>query len=636
MVGVLLLALQAAGKYFGGQTVLRQVTLELRTASRTALVGRNGAGKTTLLRLLMGLEEPDEGSIYRREGITVGLLAQGTAMPDGSTVASTAEAAFRELELLEEKMGVLEKRGLDDPGRYQEWEVLHQVFQRRGGYERRARRDAVLEVLDFRGREDSPLERLSGGERTRLGLAGLLMQQPDVLLLDEPTNHLDIDMRQWLGAYLARYPGAVLLVSHDRVFLDEACLHTAALVHGRLQLFPGPPTDYYQARQRQQAIEAATRANERKEYDRLEASAERMKRWAGQNEKLHRRAKAMQRRLERFATDMLAPEEIELRTAHFAFHCEESGELVLQGEHLTKRYQHRLFQDVAVTLRRGDRVALVGPNGAGKTSFLRLLLGEEASDDPRGRVRFGARVRLGYYDQRLRGVDPNSTLIEEMIRLVGDGEAHNLLGNFVFPYDAQYKLIRDLSGGERARLALLKLTLGRYNLLVLDEPTNHLDVEMIAALEAALQAFSGTLLLVSHDRRFIKNAVDLIWELRDGRFLPYEGDWEFYLRKRAERRLVPPLHKEPASPKPSIRARGRREEAGLSRWQLRQRMALLEAEIAELEEKLMRTTSELAAPAHLSPPEIAALGNEHHRLEQELLVAMADWDETATALEEQD
>jgi ATP-binding cassette subfamily F protein 3 len=347
-----------------------------------------------------------------------------------------------------------------------------------------------------------------------------------------------------------------------------------------------------------------------------------MKQWAGQNEKLHRRAKAMEKRVERYEQGMLEEALPGERTTRFRFDADPSGEIVLQASHLAKRYENRLFSDVSLTVRKGERVALLGPNGAGKTSFLRVLLGEEPSDDPRGVVTFGSRVRVGYYDQELRGVDPEKTLSEEMIRLVGDVEAHNLLGNFLFPYEAQYKRIADLSGGERARLALLKLTLARYNLLVLDEPTNHLDVEMIEALETALRQFEGTVLLISHDRRFVGETAQLVWELRDGRFEQYEGDLEFYLRKREQRSSGERTEQATEA----VTARSSERRRGPSRWQLERTLEELEARIDELEESLRQADRDLCHPERLSAEQIAEVGRRHGELEAELIAAMAEWD----------
>ena len=626
---MVLVALHGAEKFYGEQVVLDGVTLELRSASRVALIGRNGAGKSTVLRLLLGREIPDGGTVFRREGVSVAMLEQDPSVPTGLSILEFSEGAFAELDDLERGLERLEREGLADPEVYRRWETLHETFERRGGFERRSRRDAVLHALGFRGREGEQAQHLSGGEKTRLGLARLLMAQPDVLLLDEPTNHLDVAMRGWLGGYLSRYPGGVLLVSHDRAFLDETCDATAEVARGALRTMATTPSRYREARAEQERLEAATRANQHKEHDRLAAAATQMKRWAGQSEKLHRRAKAMERRTERYADTMLPDAEAAERTTRFSFEGAESGETVLQAQHLSKRYGgEQLFTDAEFTLRQGERVALVGPNGAGKSSFLRMILGEAESDDPRALLRFGSRVRVGYYDQELRGVDPEATLFEELVRLVGDGEAHNLLGRFMFPYDAQFKRVADLSGGERARLALLKLTLGEYNFLVLDEPTNHLDVEMIEALEDALAAYTGTLLIVSHDRRFISVTTELVWELDGGTFTAYEGDWAFYQRKRASRSVKP--EEETAAPNKQVQPVSKIP----SRWQLGRDLETLETRVADLEARLGEIAGALAAPETLTPDELVKLSEDHGRLEAELLRAMADWERTTEQLAE--
>ncbi len=626
---MVLVALYEAEKFYGEQVVLGGVTLELRASSRTALIGRNGAGKSTVLRLLLGQDVPDGGSVFRRDGVSVAMLEQDPIIPPGVSILELSETAFAELDDLEEGLRRLEHEGLADPEVYARWEVLHETFERRGGFERRSRRDSVLYALGFRGREHEVASHLSGGEKTRLGLARLLMAQPDVLLMDEPTNHLDIAMRGWLGGYLSRYPGGVLLVSHDRAFLDETCDATAEISQGALRTMNKTPSRYREARAEQERLEAATRANQQKEHGRLEAAATQMKRWAGQSEKLHRRAKAMERRTERYADTMLPDAEADERTTRFTFPCADSGDIILQAQHLSKSYGgEELFDDVGFTLRQGERTALVGPNGAGKSSFLRVILGESPSDDPRALLRFGSRVRVGYYDQELRGVDPDATLFEELVRLVGDGAAHNLLGRFLFPYDAQFKRVADLSGGERARLALLKLTLGEYNFLVLDEPTNHLDVEMIEALEAALAAYTGTLLIVSHDRRFIAQTTGLVWELDGGHFTPYEGDWSFYERKRLERSLEETeVNLEPTQKPVSD------ESKGPSKWQLGRDREALEKQIAELEAELGVLTGKLTVPETLSSEALLETSEKHGQLEAELLDTMSRWEETVERLE---
>jgi ATP-binding cassette, subfamily F, member 3 len=654
---VILAALHQVDRHHGEQTVLDGVHLELRPGERLALIGRNGAGKTTVLRLLAGTEEPDGGEVFRRPDVTFGLLDQdarfdgenGTAL----TVGAVADASFRDLDAMERELAGWEAQGLDDPEVYARWDELHQHFERRGGYARRARRDAVLHALGFAGREADAVSRLSGGERTRLGLARLLMAQPDVLLLDEPTNHLDLAMRGWLEGFVARYPGAAVIVSHDRAFLDGACERTAEVDRGELRVALGNPSFYRAFRAEQARIEARTRANEQRERERLATAAERMKRWAGQNEKLHRRAKAMERRVERYEAEMLPDARPDAPTTRFVFPCPEAADMVLHAEHLTARYARTLFEDVEVVVRRGERVAVTGPNGAGKTTLLRTILGERPSDDPRGRIQWGSRVKVAYYDQDLGGMDPEARLIDELVRLVGDLAAHDLLGRFMFPYLAQFKRVRDLSGGERARLALLKLTLAEANVLVLDEPTNHLDVEMIEALEAALAAYEGTLLLVSHDRRFLEAAATRVWEVEAGRFLDYEGDWRFYERKRAERRSVDAADAVAQESAHAVAgARAGRAAAGSdaaatdgderSPWRLRRERERLEAEIADLEAALDEVRTALAATAgsagdpsgggRIDPNQLADLGRRHDGLEADLLAAMAAWEGVELAL----
>lgn len=681
---MLLAALISVEKYYGEQEVLSAANLELRSGSRTALIGRNGSGKTTVLRLLMGEEPCDAGSVFRSEGAALALLDQDPEFDADDTVLSVSERAFHVLDELERRLNQLEAAGLDDPQRYHDWDVLHTTFELRGGYARRARRDAVLDALGFKGRYEQLVDTLSGGERTRLGLARILMAQPEVLLLDEPTNHLDLDMRGWLESYLGRYPGAVLIVSHDRAFLDGACSRTAEVSRGELRSADGNPTAYRAARAEAERIQAATRANQEKEHLRISTAAAQMKRWAGQSEKLHRRAKAMERRADRYEAQMVGELAGPERTTRFTFDCDESGEIVLTARHLSKSFAKRLFSGVDLELRRGARVALVGPNGAGKTTLLRMILGEERSDDPRGEVRTGARVRLGYYDQQLRGVNPEATLFEELLARVGNVEAHNLLGRFMFPYDAQFKKVRDLSGGERARLALLTLTLGRYNLLVLDEPTNHLDLEMIEALEAALAVYQGTLLLVSHDRSFLASLASDVWEVRDGGFTAYGGDFEHYLRRRAKTdrasraepgrgsgvtanpypRQTPSLGvrgETPSTDSPYPRqepsrgagqARATDPHAAMSRWQLERRQEYLETRITELEEELERLAEGLIDPEkaldvlEIRPEKpdgprptpaqlVAKIGQQHQEASARLAERVTEWELVVERLEAQ-
>ena len=621
---MLLAALRNVEKFYGEQTVLEDANLELRDNTRTALIGRNGAGKSTILNLLTKLVEPDRGEIYLRDGVSVAKLEQDPNFANHLSVEQISEQAFDDLDKLEKRLEILEA-DLADPKTYEEWEIVHEVFERRGGYKRRSRRDAVLYALGFRGREQQLASSLSGGEKTRLGLAKILMAQPDVLLLDEPTNHLDMNMRAWLEKYLSFYPGAVLIVSHDRELLDRSCSLTSEIAMAKLRSFKGNVSQYRAYRAEQLRLEELTRKNQQAEHERLDTAAKRMKKWAGQNAKLHRRAKAMERRLERFEDTMIADADLEAGKTRFGFDCEPSGEIVMQAKGLTKSFNDKLlFENTEFTIRKEQRIALVGANGAGKSTFLKILLGNIASDNPNANIQYGSRVRLGYYDQELKGVNPDNTLIEEMISLVGITQAHNMLGQFMFPYDAQYKKIRDLSGGEKARLALLKLTLGKYNFLVLDEPTNHLDVEMIEALENALMAYTGTLFIVSHDRRFIDKVTNIIWEIDKQELIQYDGDWGYYQflqnKKQEQEKELGKSQKQIIVEKPKPKNK-------ISKWQAKQDIVQVEASIEALETELEQIQHKLTGADGISPEEIIEASKRYPSLEQELLKAMENWEQ---------
>ncbi|WP_045233535.1 ABC-F family ATP-binding cassette domain-containing protein, partial [Deinococcus pimensis] len=577
----MLLALSDVHKEYGHHVVLDGVNLTVRAGDRLALVGRNGAGKTTLLRLLTGEDHPDGGEVRRADGVRIRALRQDPVFPEGATVGGVLDAAFHELDALEAELSEAAERMTEGDDAIERHAELLEHFARRGGYERRARKDASALAFGFRGREHEAVSGLSGGERTRLGLAALLVENPDVLLLDEPTNHLDIVMIEWLEGFLGRYGGAVMLISHDRAFLDAACTSTAYLRDGGLKVYPGNFTRFREQLEADLELQAARHAVEQAQIDELSKSAARMKIWGLGMAKLARRARAMESRLERMkkaATGAPPPEE---RVARVLFHAPESGDVVLDARHLSKRLGGRdLFRDVNVTLRRGDRVALIGRNGAGKTTFLRCLLGLTPSDDPKAEVRTGARVRVGYYDQNLRGVEPTSTLYEEARAYTQkDTEAHDLLGAYLFPYEAHDKRISSLSGGERARMALLKLAQEDNNLLVLDEPSNHLDMEMLESLEAALDDYDGTLLMVSHDRRLVENLADRIWLIEDGRFFEYPGGYAYYKQKHVPASAVPV--KDVRAAAPAVPAK---KTPGL--WHLKRRAEELEAQVANAEAAL--------------------------------------------------
>lgn len=626
----MLVAVQDAIKEYGPVTVLSDVTFAVQPGDRVGLVGRNGAGKTTLLKLLTGEITPDGGVVRHPPEVRVRSLRQDPVFPQGATVDSVLSAAFHDLDALEAQLhAAAEAMSSGTPDSILKHEDLLEHYARRGGFERRSRKDAVALAFGFRGREHDLATSLSGGERTRLGLAALLVENPDVLLLDEPTNHLDIVMVEWLEGFLSRYPGAVLVISHDRAFLDAVTNETAYLRGGTLKVYPGNYTRFRETLDAELEAQAARYAQDARAIASLQTSADRMKIWGLGMAKLARRAKAMQSRVDRMRAQAAAAPPPEERTSHIIFHAPESGEVVLDARHITRRVAGRtLFEDVNVQVRRGERIAIIGRNGAGKTTLLRALLGLDKSDDPRGRVLTGARVTVGYYDQALRGVEPSQTLYDVARAYVQkDFEANNLLGTFLFPYDQHDKPARILSGGERARLALLKLAQEDHNLLVLDEPTNHLDMEMVEALEESLAQFSGTLIMVSHDRAFIENLAERIWLIEDGQFYEYPG-WEDY---RAKHKTAAQVQAEAEAMTSTTVSKPAAPAKGKGLWHLKREVEAIEADIARLESDL--ETAQDALNSAAPDADFAALGQQAHDLEAQLEAKMHAWSEKQAEVE---
>jgi ATP-binding cassette subfamily F protein 3 len=517
---------------------------------------------------------------------------------------------------------------LADPGIYHRWEALHERYQAIGGYQQRARYEAVLKGLRFEGREQEKASVLSGGEARRLALGALLLSGADALLLDEPTNHLDLEMTAWLVGFLQSYGGAILTVSHDRRFLDQVTQRVAWLRRGQIRLYEGNYSAFRRERALQEEQEAREYANWLKEKERREGILEQAQRWAHSSAKHARRLHSLEARMAQFMEEAVqAPEadDPSLRI-HFPLEKEATAERVLEGWELHKTLGGRpLFQIPHLLVRKGERIALIGPNGAGKTTLLRVLLGLLPSDHPAGRVKTGPGVRVGYYDQKLSGFDPELTLFETLYRMLGE-KAHAALGAWMFPYEAQFKQVKHLSGGERARLALLSLSLQQASLLVLDEPTNHLDLETVEALEQALLDYPGTLLLVSHDLAFLDRLATRTWHVHNGQFADYPAPPGEYLERRNVR-IAPEKSPDPKPQNPTARP-GRVK----GRWHLEREKERLEAEIAGLEAQLQAVLAQANQPG-LHHLEYARIAEEQHRLQALLEQAFARWAEVSERLE---
>jgi ATP-binding cassette, subfamily F, member 3 len=501
----MLFRLSEVTKAYGAQEVLRGVTFQLNPGEHAGLVGRNGAGKTTIFRLITGAETPDNGELERLKGLRIGVLAQHVDFAGAETVMDAALAVFSELHALEDCMRELEHAMTEAQGEaldrvMHDYSEAQHAYERQGGFSYHARAEAVLLGLGFTKADfGKRAESLSGGEKNRLGLARLLLLEPDVLLLDEPTNHLDVEAVEWLEEFLADYKSAYLIISHDRFFLDHTATRILDLENGRVESYKGNYSEYQV--QREERREQQQRAYEQQQE--LIAKTEDFIRrnLAGQKTKQAKSRRNMLERLERLESVN------NLETTNFKLKpTARTGDQVLILEELAIGYNSNpLARDLSLLLRRSERLGIIGGNGTGKTTLLRTLLGE--LQPLAGEVRWGTGVNIGYYDQRLHTVDDRNTVIEELRTVAAkstpDGELRGFLGRFLFSGDDVFKPVAALSGGEKGRLALAKLIYSRVNVLVLDEPTNHLDIASCEALEDALNDYGGTIITVSHDRYFL-------------------------------------------------------------------------------------------------------------------------------------
>ena len=515
-------------KSFGASEIFHDVSFEVRRGERAGLVGANGAGKTTLLRCLLGAEEADAGAVQLDDGAVVGYVEQQAAFGEGTLYEEFRRAFADVIELAERKRTLEGEIASADEEKIALYGRVVDAFERLGGYSFESRIRRVAFGLGFTEEDFSKdVRHFSGGQRTRICLAKALLREPDFLFLDEPTNHLDIQMIEWLEGFLADYAGGVLLISHDRFFLDRVATHILDLSGGTVTSYAGNYT-YFQKvyAERQKSLLAAYE----KQQEHIRRTEEFIRRYrAGVKAKQARGRESRLRRMERI---VLAPEKASF--SYFAFHPPaECAERVAELEDVTFSFSDRaVFSHLSLLVRRGDGIAVVGPNGAGKTTLLRVLLGELAAQA--GRVKIGSRVKIGYFSQQHEGLHPENTLVGELNYDFGiaEEEARKYLGAFLFYGDEVFRRIGDLSGGEQARLAFLKLMLTGANFLVLDEPTNHLDIPAREAVEEALMAFPGTFVVVSHDRYFLDKVANTTAELANGTLRAYEGNYSYYRMKK--------------------------------------------------------------------------------------------------------
>ena len=607
---MIILALQDITKSFGTHEVLKSVSFTLQEGERMGLVGVNGSGKSTLMKIICGQETADSGSVNMQKGLRIGYLAQQGELTGEETVIETLESVFEPQRQMEAEMRRLEEEMAEtagDPealrrlgGRY---DALTREFERSNGYGWRSAVQGVLAGLKLREYQEMKTGLLSGGERTRLCLGRMLLSEPDLLLLDEPTNHLDLKSIAWLEEYLTAYRGAVLVVSHDRYFLDRVCGRMAELLLGTVETYEGNYSEYLEKRTAVYEIRMKAWELQQKEIARQEAIIAMYRRF--NREKSIKAAESREKRLEKIERLEKPQEE---GTVRFRFETRRrTGDDVLITMGLTKGYGERvLFRDLDLHVRAGDRIALIGDNGTGKSTLLRCLTGEEKPDA--GVIRWGTGVDIGYYDQHQAGLHESKTVLDEVwdrFPRMEQYEVRGALGLFLFTGDDVFAPVSTLSGGEKGRVALTELMLRKDNVLLLDEPTNHLDMDSREVLENALRDFPGTIIAVSHDRYFINRFAEKVCVLDGCEIREYLGDYDSYLAKVS--RDAAPDGSGPQQTRTAMEKEKRksREEERKAR-EMKERLKTLEQAITKAEADAAALEKELADPDLWKDPEIAA------------------------------
>jgi ATP-binding cassette subfamily F protein 3 len=654
-----MIQLSSLSKSFGDRVLLDSVNWQIDDGERVGLSGPNGAGKTTLLRMLAGLDEPDTGSVIKPFGLTIGYLPQDGLTHGGRSLLEEAGLAFKPLLDMRSEISALEERLGDDMlpesehvamlGRYSE---LQEEFRRLEGYSIDLKINTVLRGLGFSADDlHEPSETFSGGWQMRIALAKLLLTRPGLLLLDEPTNHLDLEARNWLEEYLAAYPHAVILVSHDRFFLDAVVTRITEIGLRKLTDYVGNYSGYLKERDARMERLRQQKRDQDDEIARMEAFINRFRYQATKAAQVQSRIKMLEK---------IVPIEIppERKRVHFSFPaCAKSGRTVLDLRSISKAYgARRVFDGVDLHIERGDRIALIGPNGAGKSTLMRMLSGVEAPD--RGTRTEGHQVVMQYFAQdEATRLDPALTVYQT---LAGDAPLHmvpnirNILGGFLFSGDDVDKPVRVLSGGERTRLAVARMLLRPSNTLLLDEPTNHLDLDSKDVLLEALEDFGGTLIFVSHDRYFVDRLATKVIEIGSGKALVYPGNYEEFLWSRKQRELAaatqpvpdPPRPKPAAAKQPTGRAvaadppisyeERKRQEAQARRRRKtedtrRKRLEDLEARIADREQAIKDIETSMARPGFYDDREAARpLIDRHQALMWEVGDLMNQWEALQT------
>lgn len=623
---------------FAGEVLFDNISLQVDERDRIALVGKNGAGKSTLLKILVGEEEPTSGEINKKRDLSLSYLAQDSRFESSNTIYDEMLHVFDDLRKTEKSLRQMElemgeKTGADLEKLMQDYDRLSEEFRQAGGFTYEADIRAILNGFKFdESMWQMKIEELSGGQNTRLALAKMLLEKPNLLVLDEPTNHLDIETIAWLENYLVNYSGALLIVSHDRYFLDKVATVTVDLTKHSLDRYVGNYSSFVEQKEQKLLTEAKNYEKQQKEIAALEDFVNRNLVRASTT----KRAQSRRKQLEKM--ERLDKPEAGTKSAHMTFHSDKtSGNVVLTVEEAAVGYDDQILSEpINLDIRKMNAVAIVGPNGIGKSTLIKSIVGQIPFI--KGEARFGANVEVGYYDQTQSKLTPHNSVLDELwndFKLTPEVEIRNRLGAFLFSGDDVKKTVGMLSGGERARLLLAKLSMENNNFLILDEPTNHLDIDSKEVLENALIDFDGTLLFVSHDRYFINRVATQVLELSEEGSTLYLGDYDYYLEKKAELEALAAAQAEaePASSTEEVTSNDyhlqKQNQKELRK--ITRRIEQLEAEMEELDQKIQDITETMHSINDAE--DLVQLQSELDQLTIQQEAVMEEWAELSEQVE---
>ena len=619
---------------FAGEVLFDNISLQVDERDRIALVGKNGAGKSTLLKILVGEEEPTSGEINKKRDLSLSYLAQDSRFESSNTIYDEMLHVFDDLRKTEKTLRQMElemgeKTGADLEKLMQDYDRLSEEFRQAGGFTYEADIRAILNGFKFdESMWQMKIEELSGGQNTRLALAKMLLEKPNLLVLDEPTNHLDIETIAWLENYLVNYSGALLIVSHDRYFLDKVATITLDLTKHSLDRYVGNYSSFVEQKEQKLLTEAKNYEKQQKEIAALEDFVNRNLVRASTT----KRAQSRRKQLEKM--ERLDKPEAGTRSAHMTFHSDKtSGNVVLTVEEAAVGYDDQILSEpINLDIRKMNAVAIVGPNGIGKSTLIKSIVGQIPFI--KGEARFGANVEVGYYDQTQSKLTPHNSVLDELwndFKLTPEVEIRNRLGAFLFSGDDVKKTVGMLSGGERARLLLAKLSMENNNFLILDEPTNHLDIDSKEVLENALIDFDGTLLFVSHDRYFINRVATQVLELSEEGSTLYLGDYDYYLEKKAELEALVAAQAEAVPVSSTEEVTGNdyhlQKQNQKELRKITRRIEQLEAEMEELDQKIQAITETMHSTNDAA--DLVQLQSDLDQLTIQQEAVMEEWAELA-------